>query len=117
MDLTEMWKQTIETTRIRRKRIASLETFDQTKLPYIMVCAHPKQLEETTVRKGHVNLAIYNLLGQKVKTLIDWEMAPGQQDVLWDGTDNNSENVSSGIYFYRLSAGDFHDIKKMMLLK
>jgi hypothetical protein len=67
--------------------------------------------------KGHVNLAIYNLLGQKVKTLIDWEMAPGQQDVLWDGTDNNSENVSSGIYFYRLSAGDFHDIKKMMLLK
>lgn len=67
--------------------------------------------------KGHVNLAIYNLLGQKVKTLIDWEMAPGQQDVLWDGTDNNSENVSSGIYFYRLTAGEFHDIKKMMLLK
>ncbi len=67
--------------------------------------------------KGHVNLAIYNLLGQRVKTLIDWEMASGPQDVLWDGTDNSGENVSSGIYFYRLSAGDFHDIKKMMLLK
>ncbi len=67
--------------------------------------------------KGHVNLAIYNLLGQKVKTLIDWEMASGPQDVLWDGTDNNGENVSSGIYFYRLSAGEFYDIKKMMLLK
>ncbi len=67
--------------------------------------------------KGQVNLTIYNLLGQNVRTLVDGEMAPGMQEVIWDGTDDNGETVSSGIYFYRLSAGEFHDIKKMMLLK
>jgi len=63
-------------------------------------------------RMSFVNLSVYNLLGQKVETLINKEMEAGQYSVTWDGS-----NVGSGIYFYRLESGDFIETKKMLLLK
>ncbi|MFQ6032946.1 MAG: T9SS type A sorting domain-containing protein, partial [Candidatus Zixiibacteriota bacterium] len=59
-----------------------------------------------------VKLEIYNLLGQKVATLVDEYQEAGQKTVNWEAKD-----FSSGIYFYKLSASDFTATKKMVLTK
>jgi len=64
-----------------------------------------------------VEIGIFNLLGQKVRTLIDERKAPGYYKACWDGKDTSGEIVASGIYFYKIRAGEFTDIKKMVLLK
>lgn len=68
-------------------------------------------------KDARVNLSVYNVLGQHVKTLVDDMQRAGRQSVTWDGTDNNGSTVASGVYFYKLRAGDFTDTKKMLLLK
>ncbi|NIM99565.1 MAG: T9SS type A sorting domain-containing protein, partial [candidate division Zixibacteria bacterium] len=62
-------------------------------------------------------LKIYNIKGQMVKTLVDEETIPGTHSVMWDGKDQEGNEVSSGIYFYRLKVGDQSEVKKMVLLK
>jgi len=64
-----------------------------------------------------VELEIYNIAGQKVISLISQPMEAGRHVVQWDSRDDNGSRVSSGIYLYRLKAGDFSDTKKMILLK
>ena len=66
---------------------------------------------------GHVKLTIYNLLGQKVRVLVDEFQQAGQQFVEWDGRLESDDRVASGLYLYRLQAGDIDDTKKMLLLK
>jgi len=66
---------------------------------------------------AHVRLEIFNVLGQRVRTLVDNNQPAGSQSVIWDGNDNSGTSVASGIYFYRISAGDFNATKKMMMLK
>ena len=66
---------------------------------------------------ANVKLVIYNVLGQRVKTLADGHETAGYNTVWWDGKDENGDQVASGIYFYRLQAGKFSVIKKMMLMK
>ncbi len=61
---------------------------------------------------GWVRLDIVNILGQTVATVFDDQLSAGHHSVMWDGSD-----VSSGVYFYRLSADGFVDTKKMLLLK
>ena len=68
-------------------------------------------------RDGYVSLVIYNVLGQQVKTLVDMPHSAGRYEVTWDGRDNAGSIVGSGIYFYRLRAGDGGLVKKMLLLK
>jgi hypothetical protein len=65
----------------------------------------------------HVSVEIYNVIGQKVRILADTDMEPGYKAVVWNGTDENNRPVSSGIYFYRLVAGDKVYTKKMTMLK
>ena len=60
-------------------------------------------------------LAIYNVIGQKVKELVNRELPAGTYQFNWDGTDLRGNGVSSGIYFYSLEAGDVKLVKKMML--
>lgn len=64
-----------------------------------------------------VKLEVYNILGQKVKTLVDEKLAAGVKEVEWDGKDNKGLEVASGIYFYKIKADDFSDVKKMVMLK
>lgn len=66
---------------------------------------------------GQVKIEIYNISGQKVRTLVDQFLKAGHKLVDWDGKDDNGNDVSSGIYFYRLQAGDFSETKKMVLLR
>lgn len=64
-----------------------------------------------------VTLEVFNILGQKVKTLLDEALVPGQYSVVWDGTDEYGQRSASGIYLYRLRVGDADQTKKMILLK
>lgn len=68
-------------------------------------------------RETQVSLEIYNVLGQKVKTLVNEVMEAGNYPIEWNGTDDNGQPVTSGIYFYRLSTDFFNDFRKMMLVK
>jgi hypothetical protein len=65
----------------------------------------------------HTTLKIYNIRGQKVRTLVDDERLPGYYQVFWDGKDNSGKEVASGIYFYQLKAKDYSDTRKMILLR
>jgi len=71
----------------------------------------------TLPKSAHVRIDVFNIVGQKVKTLLDEEMKPGVYVVDWDGKDMSGNPVSSGIYFYKIRAGDFSDTKRMVLLK
>ncbi len=66
---------------------------------------------------GDVQLVIYNLLGQEVRTLVRESMDAGFHSVVWDGTDEFGKQVASGIYIYRMSVADFSQVQRMMLLK
>jgi len=67
--------------------------------------------------KSPVVLAIYDLLGRRVNTLIDKEVLAGEHSVSWNGKDELGNEVSSGIYFSKLEAGDQVQITKMTMLK
>jgi serine protease AprX len=62
-------------------------------------------------------LHVYNIRGQWVRTLLDEEMQPGNHTVVWDGKNQDGKEVSSGIYFYQLTAGERKTTKKMLLLR
>lgn len=61
---------------------------------------------------GFVSLKIYDVLGREVATLVSEEKQPGTHDVAWDGSD-----ASSGVYFYRMTAGEFSATRKLLLMK
>ncbi|MFQ5864759.1 MAG: S8 family serine peptidase [bacterium] len=66
---------------------------------------------------SRVKLDIYNTLGQKIRTLVNENQTAGTYQVQWDGKNDVAMHVSSGLYLYRLSAGSFVQIKKMLLLR
>ncbi len=66
---------------------------------------------------GKVELAIYNIKGQKVKTLINETMPMGGHKVVWNGKNSSNKNVSSGVYFYKLTSSGKTQVKKMLLMK
>jgi hypothetical protein len=78
---------------------------------------------ETTIKYNlaegsDVHLRIFNIVGQVVRTLVAERQPAGRYQVRWSGTDDRGASVSSGIYFYELSAGGkFQDVKRLMLLK
>ena len=77
---------------------------------------------QTTIRftlpeNGQVTLAIFNTLGQKVKTLVSANLNAGAYRYTWTGMDDGNRPVASGIYFYHIQANNFVQTKKMMFLK
>ena len=66
---------------------------------------------------AQVNLDIYNLKGQKVRTLVSEKKTAGTHTTVWNGTDDNDKPVSSGVYLYRMQAGEYRSTRKMMLMK
>ena len=65
----------------------------------------------------NAELVIFNIEGQKIKTLIDRSISSGKHSIVWNGKDVNGNLVSSGVYLYKLEAGDLQKVKKMVLLK
>jgi len=66
---------------------------------------------------GMVNVEIFNVLGQRVKTLISEQKDPGYYSVHWNGTNENGEVAPTGVYFYRMTAEGFTQTNKMVMLR
>ena len=68
-------------------------------------------------RPERTRLEIVNVLGQRVATLVDRDLGPGQYSATWDGRDTNGRMVASGLYFYRLTRDGQSETRKMILIK
>jgi len=68
-------------------------------------------------RESEVTIRVYDVAGRSVRTLVDGVVEPGRHAAVWDGTSDSGEAVGSGIYFCTMEAPDFHDSRKMTLLK
>ncbi len=79
---------------------------------------NPTTLISYSLPKGaFVTLKVYDMLGKEVKTLVSKEVAAGKYSIEWNGDDNFGNKVSTGAYVYRITAGDFVSVKKMLLIK
>lgn len=75
------------------------------------------RIDYTLPMVQNVRLVVYNLMGQRVRVLVDGVQQPGRHIALWDGSDGSGNPVTSGMYFYRIQAGDKIETRKMVLLK
>ncbi len=66
---------------------------------------------------GPVTIDVYNVRGQKVRTLVNEDVAAGNHTITWTGDDSNGKAVASGVYFYRMNSTNYNETKKMMLMK
>ena len=106
-------------------KVSTKNTMEGNTLPltYALHQNYPNPFNPQTViqyalpRACEVQITIYNMLGQKVKTLVDGYQDAGYKRVEWNGRNGRGEEIASGIYFYRIKAGDFVDSKKMVILK
>jgi len=97
-----------------RKNIETYILFQNYPNPFNPETAIKYQLPRTS----KVNLTIYNILGQKIKTLVDEEKQAGFYSVIWDGTNNIGIKVSSGIYIYRMVTNNgFIEARKLVFFK
>ncbi|MFQ5865299.1 MAG: amidohydrolase family protein [bacterium] len=84
---------------------------------------YPNPFNPTTIiqyqvfKRSHVKLVIYNILGQKIATLVNEVQPAGVYSVAWHGMDDRGRNVASGIYLHKLETGGFVKVKKMLLLR
>ncbi len=74
-------------------------------------------IEFNLQQPSKVDLSIYNIKGQLVKTLVKEVKESGNHKITWNGVDNNNNSVSSGVYFYKLSTAQHSEMKKMILVK
>ncbi len=85
--------------------------------------AQPNPFTETThfslrlPEAASVTFSVYNMRGQRVRTLVNNDVGPGSYMITWDGTSDNGEPLSSGIYFYRVLAGDKMVTRKLILAR
>ena len=75
------------------------------------------EIRFATPRSGEVTLTVHNMLGQTVRTLVSGTVEAGNHTVTWNGKNDRGEGVSSGIYLYRMTAGNEVSSKKMMLIR
>lgn len=75
------------------------------------------QIKFNLPKQSEVLLKIYDMLGREVASLVNGEMNAGTHLLTWDGKDNSGNLVASGVYFYRMTAGEFVDTKKMVLVR
>ncbi len=75
------------------------------------------QIKYDLPASGQVQLIVYNILGQKVKVVVNEVQEAGHRSATWDGKDDAGKDVASGIYFYKLQTGNFQNTRKMVLLK
>ena len=75
------------------------------------------QINYAIPEEAHVSLKIYNLQGNLIKTFIDREQEAAYYNLIWDGTNDNGDKVNSGVYIYRIIAGDYTATRRMVMLK
>jgi len=74
-------------------------------------------IEYVLKENRRVRLSVYDMLGQEVTTLVNESQSAGLKKVIWDGTDHAGSSVSTGLYVYRISTGDFVMSRKMLYVK
>lgn len=90
---------------------------------YNLFNAHPNPFKQTTIisyqvpEETFVEIAIYNILGQRVKTLVNSKKDAGNHSEIWNGKDDNNNSLPSGIYFYKITTDEYSEIKKLIRLK
>lgn len=117
-------KRTCRTTLSSNTSIASAEfNNDQVPKEFTVSQNYPNPFNPSTVISysvpisSLVSIRVFNLLGQEVKTLINTERQAGYYTVQWNGDNNSGRTVASGMYIYRVEAGQYVKTMKMMLLK
>ena len=75
------------------------------------------QIQYALPRDAKVTIAIYDLAGRRIRTLVNEQVSAGYHSTLWNATNNMGSPVSAGVYIYTITANDFRDVKKMILLK
>jgi hypothetical protein len=97
---------------------SDIEDISSTLESFILYQNHPNPFNPSTKIKftlpkpQNVNIEVYNTIGQRVETILNQHIKAGYHEVEF-----NAENLSSGVYFYRIEAGEFQDVKKMVLIK
>ncbi len=66
---------------------------------------------------GHINISVFNLIGQKVVTLVGGHRPAGSYSVVWDGKDDNEKSLASGYYLYRMEADGIALTRKLILMR
>jgi flagellar hook assembly protein FlgD len=98
---------------------------DQSTVPtnYMLAQNYPNPFNPTTQilfaipQNERVTLSIYNVLGQRIATLVDGMLTQGSHVVTWNGRDNRGMQLPSGVYFYTLKTSSFTASKRMLMLK
>ena len=77
---------------------------------------------KTTIRydipdNSFVNLSVFDIMGRKIKTLVNEKQTPGRKTIIWNATNTTGSKVSASMYFYVIQAGEFRQTRKMVLLK
>lgn len=67
--------------------------------------------------QSHVTMNIYNVVGQRIRTLVEETRQAGSYTVRWDGRDNTGKAAASGMYLCRMEAGDYSAVRKMLLVR
>jgi len=84
---------------------------------------HPNPFNPNTTigyalgKESHITITVYDVLGQHVTTLVDGVQSQGHHSVLWDGTNSTGQPVSTGVYLYRMRAGDYVASRKTLMAK
>ena len=117
---TQIWVDDVHLLEITGGLAKTKETVSKEKvaLEYSLSNNYPNPFNPTTIiqfsikKAGNTTLDVYNILGQKVTTLVNRNLTPGKYTANF-----NASNLTSGIYFYRLQSNSYQEIKKMLLLK
>jgi hypothetical protein len=75
------------------------------------------QIRYDVPKPSRVRIDVFNVLGQKIRTLVDEQKPAGSHTVLWDGRMDNGDLAASGVYTYRMTTGDFTQSKKLLLMR
>ena len=83
---------------------------------------NPSTTIEFVIRKSEVGSAsvyieVYNTRGQKIRTLVNENMSPGEHSIVWNGKDDHNNDVSSGVYFYKMTVDGDSSVRRMVLMK
>jgi len=116
-DTKSMWVKAVAVP------LTGLDESDLLPQEYSLSQNYPNPFNPTTMihfelpRASEVRIEIFNLLGQRIHTLVEGTKPAGRYDVTWDGKNEQGVPLSSGIYIYRLTAGEYQRTLKMILLK
>jgi hypothetical protein len=92
-------------------------------ITYNLYNAYPNPFNPTTTIRydlplgTDVHLVVFDILGREVRTLVNKKQEAGFKSVKWNGKNDMGQTVSAGMYFYRIQAGSFSKVQKMVLLK